>query len=48
MVDSWVWKPNPNKGFLVGSTYGSLMALAGPREDRSKRVVKGLFRVWKS
>ncbi|CAI8589985.1 unnamed protein product [Vicia faba] len=47
-VDSWVWKSDSTKEFSVSLTYGSLIHLAGVREDMPERVVRGFSRVWKS
>lgn len=47
-VDSWVWKPSVLMGFLVRLTYDILLDMDGGTEDRSERVLWGLFRFWKS
>lgn len=42
-VDSWVWKPYPNKSFSIRLTYAYLLGLV-----EVEMVLWKLFRVWKN
>lgn len=45
---AWVWIPDPLCGFSVMYSYNWLVSIKGGTNGRSKMVVQGLTKIWKS